>query len=221
MSARDGMSDLISQLRGMCDAGTADYTISGSSGATWWDDTQLQDVLDRQRRDHIREPLMMAPVEVATDTLQYFDFYFTHEHVEGSASGTAAWILANSAGSVVAASAYSLYPEARQIRFAADQLGTAYYLSYRSFDLERAAADVWERKAGHVQGRFDLSTDNHNMKRSQLFDHCLKMADLYRRRARAHVAQRVRDDVNPVGWDDPNSFGHDDGADWKRHADRS
>jgi len=44
------MADLITELRGMAEAGTADYSIIGSAGTTnYWDDGQLQNVLDVHR----------------------------------------------------------------------------------------------------------------------------------------------------------------------------
>ena len=44
MTARTGMSDIISTVRGMCNAGTADYT---AGTAVYWTDDQLQGYLDR------------------------------------------------------------------------------------------------------------------------------------------------------------------------------
>ena len=47
MTARTGMADLITELRGFVEAGTADYSIVGSAGTTnYWDDTQLQNILE-------------------------------------------------------------------------------------------------------------------------------------------------------------------------------
>jgi len=44
MTARDGMTNIIATLRAWTEAGTADYSVAGT---TYWDDGQLQDTLDR------------------------------------------------------------------------------------------------------------------------------------------------------------------------------
>ena len=48
------MASLITELRGMANAGTADYTLGT---ATYWDGDQVQRVLDRNRMDVYREQL--------------------------------------------------------------------------------------------------------------------------------------------------------------------
>jgi hypothetical protein len=53
-------------------------------------------------------------------------------------------------------------------------------LTGSSYDLQSAAADVWRRKASHVAPTsFDFSTDNHSVSRSQVYQHCLEMAEFY------------------------------------------
>ena len=42
-----------------------------------------------------------------------------------------------------------------------------------------AAAEVWRQKASHHSGAFDFSTDNHSVTRSQVYKHCLEMAQYY------------------------------------------
>lgn len=45
-----------------------------------------------------------------------------------------------------------------------------------------AAAEGWRWKAGRVADRVDFSADGTRLSRSQLVDHCLRMADVYGRR---------------------------------------
>jgi hypothetical protein len=53
-------------------------------------------------------------------------------------------------------------------------------LTGRSYDIYAAAADIWRRKAAHyASSSFDFSTDNHSIKRSQVYKHCLEMAEHY------------------------------------------
>lgn len=199
MAARAGMTELIAELRGLCDAGTADYSITGVA-VTFWSDDQLQDVLDGHRSDVRREPLLATPDTIGGGSVVTHDYYFRAENVEGTASGTAAWVVRDTTGAAVDADDYSVNLRAQTIRFTANTQGTVYVLTCRSYDIERAAAAVWEQKAGHAASRFDLKTDNHDMKRSQVVEHCLKMAAQFRRSAKAQVARRVRSDVNPAGW---------------------
>ena len=60
--ARSGMSALLTEFRGLAEAGTSEYSVAGPS---YWSDDQLQDVLDIHRRDVIFEPLQMYPVQIA------------------------------------------------------------------------------------------------------------------------------------------------------------
>lgn len=191
MAARDGMSDLITRLRGMTDAGTADYTLAGG---TYWTDDQLQSVLDRRRMDVYREKLITQE-EYSNGTAFYHNYYFCESDVERLASGTVAWRVENSAGSVMGTGSYTANYDSTHIRFAADQGGSAYWLSYRKYDIERAAADVWEQKAASVASRFDIKTDNHDLKRSQLRASYLQMAQIHKGRAKPQSSRFNREDV--------------------------
>jgi hypothetical protein len=186
------MVNILDELRARCNAGSADYSLAGD---TYWSDDQLQAACDRFRRDYTRQPLEAEPIQMPGSAV-YHDYFWCHgDFVEEGTSGTAVWRLENSAGSVIAEAAYTVNYSAKHIRFTSDQAGSAYYLSYRAYDLDRAAADVWTRKASHVTDRFDLVTDNHNLKRSQLHDMYMKQAKYYRSSAPARTVTRVRDDL--------------------------
>jgi hypothetical protein len=51
------MTELIATLRGLTNAGTADYTIGT---VNFWSDDELQRVLDRHRRDFFHEDVVPA-----------------------------------------------------------------------------------------------------------------------------------------------------------------
>lgn len=194
MAARLGMSELITELRTLTAAGTADYSLAGS---VYFSDEYLQGVLDKNRVDFRREALMTEPT-YDNGTTRYYDFYFKRRNVEGTASGTPAWRVENAAGSVVAAGTalYSVNMDAGVITFVADQGGTPYYLSGREYDLNRAAAVIWDKKAADVWDAFDLKTDNHDMTRSQKYKHATDQAAKYRAMAKPRVSRLVRSDVN-------------------------
>jgi hypothetical protein len=186
------MGNLIADLRQRGEAGSAEYVLSGH---TYWSDEDLQTRLDHTRTDVFRAPLTVGPVTSGGSAV-YQDYYWrTGDAVEEASSGTVAWRVEDSAGSVIGTADYTVNYAARHIRFAANTAGSAYFLSYRAFDLDRAEAEVWERKAANVANRFDVSTDNHMLTRSQLQAHYLAMAASARRRAPAQVRTRIRDDV--------------------------
>jgi hypothetical protein len=165
MAARTGMSNLIKKVRSLCNIGTADYTVNGES---YWTDDQVEDVLDRHAV-RIQRELLEAEGEWQTGgTVVYVNYRFKETFPEEAGSGTAIWTVQNGAGSVIGTANYAVNYEQRRISFTADQEGEARYLNYYSFDPYRAAAEIWEEKAGHVADRFDVETDNHNLKRSQL-----------------------------------------------------
>ena len=51
-----------------------------------------------------------------------------------------------------------------------------------TYDLNAAAADVWEEKAGAVAALYDFSADGGNYSRSQAYEQMMKQARTYRSR---------------------------------------
>lgn len=191
---RDGMSNAVQELRRRCDAGTAEF-MAGT--VTYYSDDHLLATLDRHRSDLRRQHLRMEPTYSGGQVV-YQDYYWERgDWIEEAASGAAAWVVEDSAGSAVGTAGYSVNYSAKHLRFSADTTGIAYLLSYRTYDLDRAAAEVWEDKAAHVADRFDVKTDNHDLKRSQLRQSYLAMAANFRRRAPVRSRERTRGDVTP------------------------
>lgn len=186
--ARYGMSRNIRKVRQMCNLGSADYTING---VTYWTDEQVQDVIDRYRMTVYQEHLTRK-YDITDGTVEYYDYYWRHPNVEqyGTANPEA-WHLETGGGSAVGTASYTVNYESRHIRFSSDTGGEFYQLSYRTYDLDRAAAEIWDYKAAQVAERFDVSSDNHRLLASQLISQYSKMADAFR--AQAHpVEMRVR-----------------------------
>ena len=176
MAARSGMADIISALRGMCEAGTADYTLA--SFGTAWSDDHLQDILDENRFD-VNEDMVTMP-RYSGSTAEYYDYYFQSRPVERASSGSAVFHVYNSAGSAAGTANYSVNYRAGHVEFTSDQGQTRWSVRARAYDLNGAAAAVWRMKAAHYQALgFDVKTDNHDVKRSQLVDRALKMAEKY------------------------------------------
>jgi hypothetical protein len=190
MGIRAGMTDLIDQLRLMTQAGTADYTVNS---ITYWSDDQLQDTLDRSRAD-FREPMGLR-MQYDNGTARYYDYYFASSDVERISSGTAAWRVETSNGSVAGTSAYSVDYNGRRVSFTSDTAGTIYYLWGRRYNLNRAAYEVWTVKAAHYAGQFDITTDNHSLKRSQLLQQARDMVAFYRDQSAMGVTRLERTDI--------------------------
>ena len=175
--ARSGMSALLTEFRGLAEAGTSEYSVAGTS---YWTDDQLQDVLDIHRRDVIFEPLQMYPVQIAGGSIGYYDYRSSYGYYEATTGGTAILYLQDSTGANVGTANYTTDARRGQFQFSANQAGTVYYLTGRSYDLNAAAADIWRRKAAHyAPTSFDFSTDNHTVNKSQVYKHCREMADYF------------------------------------------
>ena len=173
--ARSGLANLISELRGMTEAGLTDY---GIGAVYYWSDDQLQDILDIHRRDVIFEQLQMYPNQVASGSLSYLDYRSGFGFFEATTGGTAIFYVQDSTGSTISTGYTADYRRGVTL-FSSDQRGSVYYLTGRSYDLQAAAADLWRRKAAHYATAFDFSTDNHSVTRSQAYKHSLEMADFY------------------------------------------
>lgn len=175
-TGRIGMAALIAELRGLAEAAPSDYTVAG---VPYWVDAQLQDVLDIHRVDVVFEQLQSYPVQIAGGSISYKDYRSAYGYLEATTGGSEIFYVQTGTGTVIASSGYTPDYRRGQIQFTADQAGTTYYLTGRSYDLNASAADIWRRKASHNAVAFDFSTDNHSVHRSQVYQHCLEMAQFF------------------------------------------
>lgn len=193
MTARTGMATIILELRGLTDAGTADFTVGTVS---YWSDDHLQTILDR--RVILHEETMLQPFpryDSTGGTLQYFEYRAPIGNIE---SGTApVYKLTNGAGSTVGTANYSVDYTQGIFTFTADQAGSSYYLTGRSYDLNLAAADVYRQKAAKAAAYFNFSTDNHRIDRGNLQKQFIAMADYYESIAGIQVIAMDRGDYAP------------------------
>jgi hypothetical protein len=196
--ARSTMDDLITRLRGLTQAGTADYTIAG---VTYHSDDHLQEALDDNRLDIYRERLSYVREYVGGGTAEYKVYAGKWGNFEKTDGGTAIFFVADTDGDNIGTALYSVDYQRGVITFDADQGGTARYLTARSYDLYGAAADVWSMKAAHYSiTSFDFSTDNHSVKRSQLKTQAHEMSRYYASMARAQVSTMIRTDIDSEGY---------------------
>jgi len=176
MTARAGLSDLIQQLRGMTNAGTADYSVGTAS---FWDGDQMQVILDRHRIDVYQELLEVHPERKGGGTIHFKEYRSQYRNFEQTTGGTAIFVVEDVTGADSGTANWSADYARGIVTFAANQGGTAYLLTGRAYDLNAAAADVWRMKASAFAEQFDFSTDNHSVSRSQKIKNALEMAQYY------------------------------------------
>lgn len=180
---RTGMSELVSTLRGMTNAGTADYSIAGVS---YWSDEEMERALDRHRVNVFREELYPREGYVAGGSIEYTEYLSRFGNLE---QGTAALYIQDSVGSAIGTADYSVDYALGVVTFTADQAGSARYLQARSYNLNAAAADVWRMKAGHAASKFDFSTDGHTINRSQMQKMAMDMVRFYEEQGGAETVE--------------------------------
>jgi hypothetical protein len=193
--ARSGMSALIEELRGMTEAGTSEYTV----GTTlYWSDNAMQDVLDNHRDDLYFQPMQVTPFQGAGGTLNYLNYSLPSGALEQTTGGTSVFYVQDSAGNVQGTALWSMDYRRGVLTFANNTLGTAFYATGRTYDLNAAAAEVWNKKAAHyAPTTFDFSTDNHSIKRSLVYDHAIAQAKFFSSISRNAIStvERFRGDV--------------------------
>ncbi len=187
--ARSGMADLITELRGMCDAGTADFAIGTIN---YWSDDHLQAALDMHRTDVNHEYIQPTSTVNTSNQTVYVDFYTPFRNLE---SGTVTFIQ-DLTGAAVGTADYTVDYFNGKITFDNDTGGSVLHLTTRVYDLNLAAADIWKRKAANAAKMFDFSTDNHSIKRSQFMANCNAMAAQYASMAGIQTGDLVRTDIH-------------------------
>lgn len=201
MTARAGMTDLIEQVRGLTQAGTADFMLGT---VAYWSDDHIQRALDKTRRDIYQVELEQWPALGTANVYEYYEYRAPHGNLE---SGTAVFKIQQLNGGTAPTNT----PDYNTgiITFTADTGGTAYMLTARTYDLHAAAADVWRGKAANSANYFDFKTDNHDIKRSQFHAHCLEMAAYFvgiSETQSFNVTTITRADVVPAGDGDEWQF---------------
>lgn len=192
MAARSGMTNLITTMRGMADLGTADYTIGGVS---YWTDEQVQSVMDNHRVDIWREPLYIIETYIGGGSAEYKHYQSEYTNFEETTGGTSIFYIEEADGDNIT-SGWTADYQRGHLTFSDDTLGTVYYLTGRSFDLNASAADIWRRKAAHYGASFSFSTDNHRVDKGALIQNALKMAEVYNRLCGPVTTTIIRSDVD-------------------------
>ena len=188
MTARTTMSALILKLRGMTDTSVNDYTINS---IPYWTDDQLEDELDLVQMH--AEFLQMEAIPSTGASLA-----ITYTRYE---TGLTDWentpTIQDENGDTISVALYTFDPNTGVVTFTADTTGLGRYITGNVYNVERAAANIWRRKAAHAAKNFDFTTDNHSIKRSQVTAQYLDLARFYDKQAGSKTISIYRgDDVN-------------------------
>lgn len=206
---RTGMNNLIQRLRGMCKAGTADYT---AGDYAYFSDVHLQDMLDGNAQLLIDSPLAWLPQTVGGGSVSYLIAQSQYRDFEEAESGSARWVIRSSLGNAIGTANYATDYRAGRVTFSANQAGSAYYLTAFTYDIHAAAAEVWRHRLANFADWYDYSdVMRQSFSRSQAFKHAQEMLKAMEQKAGSNVvavaggdvrvSQFVRSDVN-VGWGD-------------------
>lgn len=196
MTARTTMARLIQEVRNLTAADHAEYTIGT---ATYWDDAQVQTMLDRHRRDVNRAPLEAVYAWASGGSIQYQEYRACFGEWEATDGGSAIFQVEDSTGANAGTAAWSADYARGIVTFAADQRGTAYYVTGRVFDLYGAAAELLRAWAAREKLAFDFSSDQQSFKRSQKAQTLLQMAVEYEGKAWTRSAPMRRGDLADWG----------------------
>lgn len=183
--SREGMADIILQVRQMAASGTAEYTLGT---ATFWDDDQIEQVLDRHRTDLVRHRIASEPSYIGSGSVTYTRHRSEWGNIE---EGTAFFIIEDSVGDNRSTATYTADYRTGVIDFTSDQKGTALYLTARSYDIYAAAGELLEDWAAHESRCFDFNADGQSFRVSQKAQGLREQARLMRKRARV-TKKRLR-----------------------------
>lgn len=199
MPSRTGLTNLIRRLRSMTHTSNNDYSLVIGDGSTvvWWSDSQLEEVMSVHMMDFQWAELIPQVEVAAGGTARYFYYQAPRGNLEEADSGTVYWRVADSTGSVVGTTNYTVDYVRGLIHFNSDTGGTSYYLRGRSFDLNLCAIDIWQEKQGSKEAFYAFKSDNQSFDRNQWFDHCKQMIAQYQTSSGLQVTIMRRADLLP------------------------
>jgi len=194
MAVRDGMTDIISELRQLTATVEGESTLNGTE---LWTDEQLQDVLDRYRR--VVRALPLQPIQSYESGSLVYQIYplptaIRSYRIENSSD--AFEVLNSTMIKQAFGVSYTLNIPSNQVEFLASTGGRTYYANMLLYDINLAAADIWDIKASLRWDSVDWRTDNHTISEGDEYEHCVKQALYFRSRA-IRSTKWVRTDEAP------------------------
>lgn len=197
MPVRSTMVDLIARVRLMI--------ADPSSTSQFFQDQQIQDYLDASRDDLRYESLTIAPtiVNLASTGNQastiYSDYYskfgwWEQDVVLQAYFNGAAWVVVSPVASDYIVGHWQFENNVFTSGTVPGQLPPV-FATGKVFDPNAAAADLLEFWAASLAGAYDITVDGQTLRRSQLMQMKLTMAQHYRRLAKPKIMKMNRSDV--------------------------
>ena len=161
---------ILTQLRAMTNSGETDYTIDDVS---YWSDAQLQAVLDKHRTDVYQKELT-AIDELLGGIYSYNHYSIGDTYIESGVSFT----LYDSTYNTVT-TGFTVDYTLGLVTFTAPTNGLPYYATYRTYDINATASEIWRSKAAHFAEMVNFRAGNQSVNLSDKVKQALAMADYY------------------------------------------
>jgi hypothetical protein len=174
VTCRSGMVDIVKEVRKLANVGPADYTIAGEP---YWTDAQIEAVLDKEYEYIVNQPMEAVGTYGTTGTWEYLDYYVGAEWIEQTDGGTATFYIQDTTGAIISSSDYSVDYQNGVVTFDSNTSGQVRSVTCYYYDVNAAAAEIWRSKAAYYFSAVDFSTDNHSIKREQIYKHCIEQAE--------------------------------------------
>lgn len=203
MSVRSSMSQIISRVR---------FMIQDLEGANqFFANQDIQDTCDETVEFVRYEPLQIAPTIVNTAStgnqptvifIEYFSQFQWWESdvvLEGNNTSTSqAWKVLTPSESDYINGHWWFQPSATE--FTSPTVPGQYppvFATGKVYDLYRASADLLEFWGASQAASYDITVDGQSLRRSQLMQAKMTLANSYRRKCKPKIAKMARDDINP------------------------
>lgn len=190
--ARSTLAQLITDVRSLTFAGTAEYTLGAT---TYFSDDHIQRYLDAHREDLWDVPLRAVPRRIGGGSVAYYDHRVGYGNLEATSAGTSIFTVRDGLGATIGTASYSVDYQRGMVTFAADTAGSARYADARTYNVYAAAADLLEAWAAREALSFDIQTEDQRLTRSQKQKQLLTLAAEYRQQSGPMTVQMVRSDT--------------------------
>jgi hypothetical protein len=193
------MADLIALVR---------LKINDPSGSPQFADLDIQNALDDHRDDIRYEGMTIAPSIVNTASTNnqastiFADYYSRYSNwesdavLQGQGSTGAAWIVLTPTLSDYIVGHW-MFENTPFVNGTVPGQLPPVFITGKIYDLYASAADLLEYWAAVLVGAYDVSVDGQTLKRSQLMQAKMMLAQSYRRKAKPSIAKMTRNDAMP------------------------
>lgn len=170
MAARSTMTELIQTLKGLTDADPTEKTVGSD---TYWSDETLQDVLDQYR---VYFNTTLVPYPEYEDGNYVFKRYLLGNEISKWLESV---VIKTLTGYVVDSGDYSIDATTHAVTFSANTQGVSYSAQGYAYDMYKAAAHVWNMKAGFRAELITMKSGVHTLYEDQEYLHCMERAKYF------------------------------------------